>query len=83
MHDGGVAARLLEVVLARAAEARSERVTAVEVELGPDAPASAEALAFHWAEAARGTIAADAVLGFVPAADGAAIRALAIEVPEA
>ena len=82
MHEAGVAERILEAVLARAALARAARVTAIELEAGDASGVSGEAVTFHWAEAARGTIAEGAALRIIPVDDPTAFRLVAIEVPD-
>ncbi len=77
-----MAERLLEVVLARAASSGAGRVTAVELEVGPESGVSEEAVRFHWTEVATGTPAEGAELRVVPAADATAFRVVAIEVPD-
>lgn len=84
MHESGLAARLLEAVLAEAAARGAVRVTAVELEAGPVAVPSAEALAFHFELAAGGTAAEGATLRVVALPDEpAAVRLVALEVGEA
>lgn len=82
MHEAGVAERLLEVVLERAAGSGATRVVAVELETGPESGVSEEAVRFHWAEVARGTPAEGAALRVVPVAEATAFRVVAIEVPD-
>ena len=76
-----MADRILEAALAVARE-RGGRLTAVELEAGPDAPMSEEALRFHWAHAvgehAAGARAADA-----RAADAVALRIVCVDEPAA
>ena len=78
-----MARRLLEAVLAVAAERRLRRVTGVEVEAGPVAVPSAEALAFHFGLAAAGTLAAGATLRVTGVGDDPAVLSLvAVEVDD-
>jgi Zn finger protein HypA/HybF involved in hydrogenase expression len=83
MHEAGIAERMLEVVLGRAAAAGAGRVTVVELEAGDDCGASEEAIRFHWAEAARGTRAEQAELRILASDDTTALRVAAIEVVDA
>lgn len=82
MHEAGVAERILEAVLARAALARVARVTIVELEAGPESGVSEEAVRFHWTEVARGTAAEGAELRIRPVSDPTAFRLVAVEVPD-
>jgi hydrogenase nickel incorporation protein HypA/HybF len=79
MHEAGVAERILEAALARAAIAGAARITVVELEAGTAAGVSEEALRFHWSEQARGTIADGAELRIVGVDDPTAFRLVAIE----
>jgi Zn finger protein HypA/HybF involved in hydrogenase expression len=82
MHEAGVADRILEVVLARAEAAGARRVTLVEIEAGDACGMSREALAFHWTEHARATIADGAVLQVRDVAEPMAFRLVAIDVED-
>lgn len=82
MHEAGVAERILEAALARAALARAGRVTAVELQAGAESGVSDEAVRFHWDELSRGTPAEGAELRILPAADPSAFRLVAIEVED-
>lgn len=83
MHEAGVAERILEAALARAALARATRLTVIELEAGPGSGVSEEAVRFHWAEVARGTAAEGAELRIREVADPTAFRLVAVEVPDA
>lgn len=81
MHESGLAARLLEAVLAEAAARGAVRVATVDLEAGPVAVPSAEALAFHFGLAAAGTLADGAVVRVTGLPDEpAAVRLVALEV---
>jgi Zn finger protein HypA/HybF involved in hydrogenase expression len=82
MHEAGIAARVVEAALAAAGD-RAASVTAVELELGPDAPATGDALRFHWTEAAAGTPLAGAALRVVPVAAPGVLRLVALDVDDA
>jgi hydrogenase nickel incorporation protein HypA/HybF len=82
MHEAGVADRILEAVLARAAAAGARRVTLVEIEAGDACGVSAEALAFHWEEHARGTIAEGAVLEVHEVPEPMAFRLVGIDIED-
>ena len=80
MHEAGIADRLLEAALAAAANAGGSRLTGVEIEAGPEAAMSEEALRFHWAHATAGTPAERVALRIVPVEEPAALRLVAIDV---
>jgi Zn finger protein HypA/HybF involved in hydrogenase expression len=86
MHESGVADDILEAVLARAAAANASEITTVELEVGQVPRVSVEALSFWWDQVSRGTPAEGATLIVRPtidaAADPAALRLVAIEVPD-
>ncbi len=82
MHEAGVADRILEAVLARAGAAGARRVTLVEIEAGDACGVSREALAFHWVEHARATIAEGAVLEVREVPEPMAFRLVAIDVED-
>ena len=82
MHEAGIADRILEVVLARAAEAGALRIGVVEIEAGDDCGVAAEALAFHFAEHARGTLADGARLVVHDVSERMAFRLIAIDVDD-
>jgi len=82
MHEHGVADRILEVVLARAAVAGAARVTEVHLEIGSDSGISAESIELYWEHVREGTPAADARLRIVTAADPTAFRLVAIDVDD-
>jgi Zn finger protein HypA/HybF involved in hydrogenase expression len=82
MHEAGIAERILEAALAAAANAGGARLSAVEVEAGPEAAISEEALRFHWAHATAGTNAERVALRIVPVEEPAALRLVAIDVDE-
>ncbi len=62
MHESTLARRVLEIVLARAAEAGASLVHAVRGRLAETEALSADALTLHFAVLARGTIAEGATL---------------------
>ena len=79
MHELGMTRRLLEVVLARAAEAGATRVSAVHLEIGEESDVAPESLDFYWTDVARATPAEGAQLLFVTAADPFAFRVTAVD----
>jgi hypothetical protein len=79
MHEAGIAERLLEVALARAAAAGSDRVLELELEIGEANDADLDALAVHWPIVSAGTIADGAVLRFTRVATPTPLRLVAIE----
>ncbi|MFH1474511.1 MAG: hydrogenase/urease maturation nickel metallochaperone HypA [Chloroflexota bacterium] len=80
MHEAGMVDRILEVVLARAAEADARRVTEIHLQAGPLSGVSEEALRFHWAEHAAGTAAEGAELRVSATDDLVELRLLSIDV---
>ncbi len=82
MHEAGMVDRILEIVLARAAEAGATRVTQIQLEAGPLSGVADEALRFHWAEHAAGTIAEGAELVVSPTDDLIELRLVSFEVEE-
>jgi Zn finger protein HypA/HybF involved in hydrogenase expression len=80
MHEAGMVDRILEVVLARAAEAGASRITRIHLEAGPLSGVSDEALRFHWAEHAAGTAAEGATLVVDPTDDLVELRLVSIDV---
>jgi Zn finger protein HypA/HybF involved in hydrogenase expression len=80
MHETGIAERIVALVLEHAREAGASRITDLHLEIGEDAGASEEAVAFHLEEAARGTMAEGAALHFLPATDVRALRLVWIDV---
>jgi len=74
MHEHGVADRILEVVLARAALAGADRVTEVHLEIGEDAGISAESIEMYWEHVREGTPAEGARLRIVASPDPASFR---------
>ena len=81
MHELGITRRLLDVVLARAAEAGATRVSAVHLEIGEDSDVAPESLDFYWPDVARATPAEGARLMFTSPAgdDPLACRVVAID----
>lgn len=83
MHEAGMVDRILEVVLARAAEAGAGRVTRISLEAGPLSGVAEEALRFHWAEHAAGTIAEGAELVVAPTDELIELRLVSFEAEDA
>jgi len=85
MHEAGIADRILEAATAKA-RARGALLTAVEVEAGPGAPVSEEALRFHWehacGHASAGMARSAVALRIVPVEDPGVLRLVAIDVDE-
>jgi Zn finger protein HypA/HybF involved in hydrogenase expression len=75
--------RILEVVLARAADAGARRITRVNLEAGPFSGVAEDALRFHWAEHAGGTIAAQADVVVTPTDDLIELRLVSFEAEDA
>lgn len=85
MHELGIASRLLEVVLERAAAAGATRVSDVHLEIGEESDVAPEALEQYWPQVSRATPAEGArlVFGVAAPADPFACRVVAIDVPDA
>lgn len=79
MHEAGIARRLLDVALERAATAGATRITAVHLEIGEESDVAPESLDFYWPEVARATPAEGARLLFAVADDPFACRVVAID----
>jgi len=62
VHEAGIADRILDIVVARAQEAGSPRITAIHLEAGALAGVSEDSLRFHLEQHAVGTPAEGAVL---------------------
>lgn len=82
MHEAGMVDRILEVVLARAAEVGAGRITEISLEAGPLSGVADEALRFHWAQHAAGTIAEGADLVVTPTDDLIELRLVSFEVED-
>lgn len=82
MHESGIAERIVAVALERAREAGAARITDLHLEVGEEAGASREAVAFHVEEAARGTLVEGARIHFVEPTDARALRLLWIDVED-
>jgi Zn finger protein HypA/HybF involved in hydrogenase expression len=74
--------RILQVVLARAAETNGRRITRIDLEAGPLSGVVQDSLRFHWADLAAGTIAADADLVVAPTDDLVELRLVSFEVED-
>jgi hydrogenase nickel incorporation protein HypA/HybF len=81
MHELGIAQRILEVALARAAAAGATRITGLQLEIGEDSDVSASAIELYWPAVSRGTPAEGARLAFASAADPRAFDLRSIDVP--
>jgi hydrogenase nickel incorporation protein HypA/HybF len=82
MHESGIAERIVAVALERAREAGAARITDLHLEIGEDAGATREAVAFHLEVAAHGTLVEGARLHFVEATDPRALRLAWIDVED-
>ena len=80
MHEAGIADRILDIVVARAAEAGALRITSIHLEAGVLAGVSEDALRFHWEQHAAGTPAEGAVLHLVQTDEPTDLRLVAIDV---
>jgi hydrogenase nickel incorporation protein HypA/HybF len=79
MHELGITRRLLEVVLARAAEAGAKQVSAVHLEIGEESDVAPESLEFYWTDVAHDTPAEGARLVFTTVSDPLAFRVTAVD----
>lgn len=82
MHELGIASRLLDVVIERAAAAGATRVSEVHLEIGEESDVAPEALRHYWPQVSTGTPAEGARLVFGVATDPWACRVVAIDVPD-
>jgi Zn finger protein HypA/HybF involved in hydrogenase expression len=80
VHEAGIADRILDIVVARAAEAGALRITSIHLEAGVLAGVSEDALRFHWEQHAAGTPAEGAVLHLVQTDEPTDLRLVAIDV---
>jgi hydrogenase nickel incorporation protein HypA/HybF len=82
MHESGIAERIVAVALERARESGAARITDLHLEVGEEAGASPEAVAFHVEEASRGTMVEGARIHFVETSDPRALRLVWIDVED-
>jgi len=80
MHEAGIADRILDIVVARAAEDGALRITSIHLEAGVLAGVSEEALRFHWEQHAAGTPAEGAELHLVQTEEPTDLRLISIDV---
>ena len=80
MHEAGIVDRILDIVVARAAEAGALRITSIDLEAGALARVSEESLRFHWEQRAAGTPAEGAVLHVVETDEPTDLRLISIDV---
>ena len=80
MHEAGIVDRILDIVVARAAEDRAQRIVSVHLEAGTLARVSEDALNFHWEELAAGTPAEGAELHVVHTDESTDLRLVSIDV---
>jgi Zn finger protein HypA/HybF involved in hydrogenase expression len=79
MHELGVTRQLLQVVLARAAQAGASRVNAVHIEIGEESDVAPESLEFYWSDLCLATPAESARLVFTTAVDPFSCRVTAVD----
>ncbi len=82
MHEAGIVERILDVVVEQATASGAVRVTSVQLEAGALARVSEEALRFHWAQLAAGTLAEGAELHVVESDEPTDLRLVAIDVED-
>ena len=82
MHESGIAARIVDVAVARASVAGSERITDVHLEIGAESGVAAESLELYWPQVSRATSAEGARLHIRLAEDPWACRIVAIDVAD-
>ena len=80
MHEAGIVERILDIVVARAAEDGAQRIVSVQLEAGTLARVSEDALSFHWEELAAGTAAEGAALHLAQTDEPTDLRLVSIEV---
>lgn len=80
MHEAGIVDRILDIVVARAAEDGAQRIVSIHLEAGLLAGVSEEALRFHWQQHAAGTPAEGAEIHFVETDEPTDLRLVSIEV---
>ena len=80
MHEAGIVDRILDIVVARAAEDGAQRIVSIHLEAGVLAGVSEEALRFHWEQHAAGTPAEGAELHLVEIDEPTDLRLVSIEV---
>jgi Zn finger protein HypA/HybF involved in hydrogenase expression len=79
MHELGVTRRLLEIVLARAADAGATKVNSVHIEIGEESDVARESLDLYWADLCRATPAEGARLFYTTAVDPYSCRVTAVD----
>jgi Zn finger protein HypA/HybF involved in hydrogenase expression len=82
MHESGIAARIVDVAVARASAAGPERITDVHLEIGAESGVSPESLELYWPQVSRATSAEGARLHIRPADDPWACQIVAIDVAD-
>jgi Zn finger protein HypA/HybF involved in hydrogenase expression len=82
MHESGIAARIVDVAVARAAAAGPERITDVYLEIGAGSGVAPESLELYWPHVSQATPAEGARLHIRPADDPLACRIVAIDVTD-
>ena len=82
MHELGIAARVVDVAVARAAAAGPERITDVHLEIGAESGVAPESLELYWPQVSRATSAEGARLHIRPADDPWACRIVAVDVAD-
>jgi len=80
VHEAGIADRILDIVVARAAEAGALRIASIHLEAGALARVSEDALRFHWEQHAAGTPAEGAELHVVRTDEATDLRLISIDV---
>jgi Zn finger protein HypA/HybF involved in hydrogenase expression len=83
MHESGIAARIVDVAVARASDAGAGRITDVHLEIGERSGVAPESLELYWPQVSRATSAEGAVLHIRTADDPSACRIVAIDVADA
>lgn len=82
MHESGVTARILEIVLAQAAVAGAKRVTDVRLDVGEASGIDTASVELHWPLLSRGSAAEGATLHFDHTDEPLAFRLASIEVDD-
>jgi Zn finger protein HypA/HybF involved in hydrogenase expression len=82
MHEFGIAQRIVDVAVRRAAAAGAGRISDVIVEVGDESGVTSEALELYWPQASRSTAAEGARLSVTASDDPWACRVVAIDVED-
>lgn len=82
MHELGIAARIVDVAVERAAAAGRTRITDVHLEIGTESGIAPGSIELYWPQVTRATIAEGAHLHVCAAEDPRSFRLVAIDVAD-